>query len=210
MKFKADCLQLYAVTDRAWLKGRSLNEVVEEALRAGVTMVQLREKEMNSSDLLKEALELRELCHRYKVPLLIDDDVEVCRKADADGVHVGQSDMAVKKAREILGPDKIIGATAHNVKEALAAEADGADYLGCGAAFTTTTKKDAKPIDRSSYRDITSAVHIPVCAIGGITEDNIRELCGLGLSGVAVVSGIFASGDIETSCRNLLAVSRDL
>jgi thiamine-phosphate diphosphorylase len=210
MNFNEKCLRLYAVTDRSWLSGRRLEDVVEEALRAGVTMVQLREKEMRSEEVLSEALLLRDLCHHYQVPLLIDDDVFVCQKADADGVHIGQDDMKVKRAREILGPDKIIGATAHNVREALQAEADGADYLGCGAAFGTKTKKDAKPMDRNTYRDITSAVHIPVCAIGGISEDNIRELSGLGLDGVAVISGIFASGDIERSCRNLLAVIRDL
>ena len=210
MKTDRSLLRLYAVTDRTWLHGRTLEEVVEEALQGGVTLVQLREKEMDSEELLQEALRLKELCYRYHVPLLIDDNVEVCVRADADGVHVGQSDMAVQKARAILGPSKIIGATAHNVEEAVQAEKDGADYLGSGAAFGSATKKDARPIDRSEYKRITSSVHIPVCAIGGITEDNIHLLEGSGLSGVAVISGIFASGNIGASCRHLWKESNRL
>ena len=207
MNFEKSMLRLYAVTDRTWLNGRTLETVVEEALQAGVTMVQLREKSLSKEELLQEALRLKEVCHRYHGPLLIDDDVEICALADADGVHVGQSDMAIQKARQILGPSKIIGATAHNTEEAIQAERDGADYLGSGAAFGSSTKKDARPIDRSEYRRITSSVHIPVCAIGGITEDNIHLLEGSGLSGVAVISGIFASGNIGESCRHLLTGS---
>ena len=197
MKLDPQMLRLYAVTDRRWLSGRSLEDVVEEALAAGVTMLQLREKLMDPEQFLREACSLRVLCHRYHVPLLINDSPEICLRADADGVHVGQDD----------GPDKIIGATAHNVAEALMAERLGADYLGCGAAFGSHTKENARPIDRETYRDITSAVHIPVCAIGGITEENIGELRHLGLSGVAVISGIFASGQIGASCRTLLRAS---
>ncbi len=207
MKLDPQMLRLYAVTDRRWLSGRSLEDVVEEALAAGVTMLQLREKLMDPEQFLREACSLRVLCHRYHVPLLINDSPEICLRADADGVHVGQDDLSVQKARALLGPDKIIGATAHNVAEALMAERLGADYLGCGAAFGSHTKENARPIDRETYRDITSAVHIPVCAIGGITEENIGELRHLGLSGVAVISGIFASGQIGASCRTLLRAS---
>ena len=210
MKFDQQMLRLYAVTDRRWLSGRSLEDVVEEALAAGITMVQLREKHMDPEQFLKEACSLRVLCHRYHVPLLIDDSPEICLRSGADGVHVGQDDMSVQKTRALLGPDKIIGATAHNVAEALMAERLGADYLGCGAAFGSHTKENARPIDRSTYRDITSAVHIPVCAIGGITEENIGELRHLGLSGVAVISGIFASDQIGASCRRLLQLSSRL
>lgn len=210
MKFKREMLRLYAVTDRTWLRGRSLAEVVEEALQAGATMVQLREKNLGDEGLLREAKELTALCHCYNVPLIVDDNIEVCREAGADGVHVGQSDMAAAKAREVLGPDAIIGVTAHNVSEAVKGEADGADYLGSGAAFGSATKKDAHAIDRESYRAITSAVRIPVCAIGGIDENNIGQLRGYGLAGVAVVSGIFASDDIGRSCRRLLGESAQL
>jgi thiamine-phosphate diphosphorylase len=148
MKFDQQMLRLYAVTDRRWLSGRSLEDVVEEALAAGITMVQLREKHMDPEQFLKEACSLRVLCHRYHVPLLIDDSPEICLRSGADGVHVGQDDMSVQKARALLGPDKIIGATAHNVAEALMAERLGADYLGCGAAFGSHTKENARPIDR--------------------------------------------------------------
>lgn len=206
---RPELLRLYAVTDRRWLHGRTLEEVLEEALRGGVTMVQLREKGLPEEELYEEALRLKPLCRKYHVPLLVDDSVSVCRLADLDGVHVGQEDMAVTKAREILGPDKIIGATAHNIQEAVRAEAMGADYLGCGAAFSTDTKKDAHTIDRREYAAITSAVSIPVCAIGGITEKNAVQLRGYGLSGLAVVSGIFASPDITASCRSLRTVLDD-
>lgn len=206
MRMKAEYLRLYAVTDRSWLAGRTLENVLEQALAAGVTMVQLRDKALDEDQLYEEALRLKPLCAKYHVPLLVDDAVDVCRRADLDGVHVGQDDMAVPKAREILGPDKIIGATAHNVREAVEAEAMGADYLGCGAAFGSSTKKDAHNIVRSEYGAITKAVHIPVCAIGGINEKNAGELQGYGLSGIAVVSGIFASNDIAASCRRLLGI----
>lgn len=206
----SEYLRLYAVTDRRWLCGRALEEVLEQALRGGVTMVQLREKNISEDDLYREALRLKPLCRKYRVPLLVDDSVAVCKRADLDGVHVGQSDTSVTTAREILGPGKIIGATAHNVAEAIQAEKMGADYLGCGAAFNTSTKKDAHTIDPAEYRAITEAVHIPVCAIGGISRENAGELKGYGLSGIAVVSGIFASKDITQTCRTLRRISGQL
>lgn len=218
MKIDPSLLQLYLVTDRRWLKGRNLEDVVEEALKAGVTLVQYREKGvpaeerayLTPAEKLEQAKKLVAVCHKYGVPLLIDDDVELAVASSADGVHVGQDDMVVQAARQILGDRKIIGATAHNVEEAVKAEKDGADYLGCGAAFGSDTKKDAKAIDIHSYKKITSAVDIPVCAIGGINRRNIGELDGGGLSGVAVISGILAEDDIEAVCRELLAASRDL
>lgn len=210
MKMKPEYLRLYAVTDRTWLHGRTLVDVVEQALRGGVTMVQLRDKALDSEQLYEEALKLKPVCRQYHVPLLVDDNVEVCHRADLDGVHVGQDDMAVTKAREILGPDKIIGATAHNVAEAVEAEKLGADYLGCGAAFGSATKKDAHAIDRTEYAAITKAVHIPVCAIGGINASNAAELAGYGLDGIAVIAGIFASQDIENSCIQLRRISGQL
>lgn len=210
MKFDRKMLTLYAVTDRRWSLDGKLDVPLEKALRGGVTMVQLREKSLGRQQLVEEAIRLKKLCHRFGAPLLIDNDVEACMLADADGVHLGQNDMPVDRARKILGPDKIIGATAHNVREAVEAERLGADYLGSGAAFGSRTKTDITPITREEYLRITETVHIPVCAIGGIDITNIDRLRGLGLSGAAVVSGIFAAADIESSCIALLEKSREL
>lgn len=183
-------LRLYAVTDRTWLNGRRLADVVAQAIDGGATFVQLREKCLDEHDLLAEAEELSALCHFRHVPFVIDDNVEVALATGADGVHVGQSDMAAKRARALLGPDKILGVSAHNAAEALAAQADGADYLGCGAAFVTGTKLDAHPVTAETMRAVTAAVNIPVVAIGGIDAANLLQLQGRGLAGVAVVSAI--------------------
>ena len=168
MKVLPQQLRLYAVTDRTWLNGRRLADVVAQAIDGGATFVQLREKCLDEHDLLAEAEELSALCHFRHVPFVIDDNVEIALAAGADGVHVGQSDMAAKRARALLGPDKILGVSAHNAAEALAAQADGADYLGCGAAFVTGTKLDAHPVTAETMRAVTAAVNIPVVAIGGI------------------------------------------
>ena len=196
-------LLLYAVTDRRWLKeNQSLSDAVKEAVNGGATMIQLREKNMSDDELKKEALLIKDSCN---VPLIIDNNIEVCKAVGADGVHVGQDDMPVKEARAILGDDYVIGATARNVSEAIQAEKDGADYLGVGAAFGSSTKNDAKKIiSLEEYKKITQAVSIPVVAIGGINETNIMKLKGLGLSGVAVVSAIFAKDDIEKATREML------
>ena len=182
---KKEQLRLYAVTDRTWLGNETLYEQVEKALEGGVTLVQLREKELPEADVQKEAEELLELCHRYGVKLILDDDVELAH------------------AREILGPDKIIGVTAKTVEQAKAAEAGGADYLGSGAVFGSTTKKDAIPMKHELLEEICHSVKIPVVAIGGITAENVLQLKGRGIAGVAVVSGIFACEDIETGTRHL-------
>ena len=192
---KKEQLRLYAVTDRTWLGNETLYEQVEKALEGGATLVQLREKELTETDVQKEAEELLELCHRYGVKLILDDDVELAAKVGADGVHIGQSDMELAHAREILGPDKIIRVTA--------AEAGGADYLGSGAVFGSTTKKDAIPMKHELLEEICHSVKIPVVAIGGITAENVLQLKGRGIAGVAVVSGIFACEDIETGTRHL-------
>ena len=160
-------LALYAVTDRSWLNGRSLQEVVEEAIRGGVTMVQLREKNLDKALFLKEALELKKICHTHDVPLLINDDVEICRLADADGVHIGQEDMRIAEARSLLGKDKIIGVTVHNTEQALIAAQEHADYLGAGAAFGSTTKQNVQRLSRDGYLAITGRVSVPVVAIVG-------------------------------------------
>lgn len=203
MKLNNDMLRLYAVTDRAWLRGRTLLEQVEDALRGGATMVQLREKELDEDAFLREAMALAKLCHRYGVPLLINDNVEIARRSGADGVHVGQEDMAAEEVRGILGSDMIVGVTAKTVEQALRAQDAGADYLGSGAVFGSSTKLNAKPMTRETLSAITSAVSIPVVAIGGIHSGNILELAGTGIAGVAVVSGIFAAENIEEECRLL-------
>ena len=197
-----DCI-LYAVTDTSWLRGQTLAQQVEAALRGGATMVQLREKELEGEALEQEAREILAVCRKYGVPLLINDDVMLAKKIGAEGVHVGQSDMAAAEARSILGPDAIIGVTARTIEQAQAAEKAGADYLGSGAVFGTSTKKDAKPLDPAYFQQICESVSIPVVAIGGITANNIRQLEGRKMSGFAIVSGIFAAQDIEAQTKKL-------
>ena len=203
MKLTNEMLRLYAVTDRAWLRGRTFLEQVEDALRGGATMVQLREKTLDEDAFLREAIALAKLCHRYGVPLLINDNVEIARRSGADGVHVGQEDMAAEEVRGILGSDMIVGVTAKTVEQALRAQDAGADYLGSGAVFGSSTKLNAKPMTRETLSAITHAVSIPVVAIGGIHSGNILELAGTGIAGAAVVSGIFAAENIEEECRLL-------
>ena len=203
MNFTKKSLSLYAVTDRSWLHGETLYEQVEKALKGGVTLVQLREKELSEADFEQEAKELLELCHKYNVNLIINDNVALAAKVGADGVHIGQSDMGVEKARAILGKEKIIGVTAKTVEQAKAAEAAGADYLGSGAVFGTSTKKDAKPMDHALLQEICESVKIPVVAIGGIDGGNILLLKGRKMAGVAVVSGLFACEDIKKAAEDL-------
>lgn len=204
---KKDML-LYAVTDRSWLKGESLYSQVEKALKGGVTMVQLREKELSQEEFLKEAREIKALCRKYQVPFLINDNVEIALAVDADGVHVGQSDMEANAVREKLGPDKIIGVTAKTVEQAQRAEKAGADYLGSGAIFGTATKQDAKKMEPETLRAICESVSIPVVAIGGITKENALRLRDCRLAGAAVVSGIFAQPDIEKTTRELKEIMK--
>ena len=189
---KREQVLLYAITDRAWLGGRTLAEAVEQAILGGVSMIQLREKEMNTEELIQSGNEIKSVCNKYGVPLIINDNVEAAKKINADGVHLGQDDMPIKEARAILGNNKIIGITAKTVEQAMKAEKDGADYIGSGAVFGTTTKSNAVKMELDTLRAITQAVNIPVTAIGGITAENIDGLCNTGISGVAVVSGIFA------------------
>jgi len=194
---------LYAVTDRRWLNGGKLSDAVESAIRGGAGMVQLREKDLDDETFLEEALKLKSVCARYKVPLIINDNVSVALKADADGVHVGQSDLDAADVRGLIGPDKILGVSAHSLDEALLAVKHGADYLGVGAAFATGSKTDVNVISHGIYREICSNVEIPVVAIGGIDADNIAELKGSGISGAAVISAVFAADDIEAAARKL-------
>ncbi len=197
-------LILYAITDRTWLKeGEKLSEQVEKAILGGAGAVQLREKKLKGEELEKLAIEIRDVCRRHNIPFIVNDDVKLAARIDADGVHVGQSDMDVEQARAILGPHKIIGATAKTIKQAKLAQKAGADYLGSGAVFGSTTKTDAKPMDLSLFTEICNCVDIPVFAIGGIDVHNVEKLAGTPLAGVAVVSGIFAADDITATTRAL-------
>lgn len=196
-------LRLYAVTDRSWLNGRALEDDIEKAIKGGVTLVQLREKNIATDDIIKSAIRTKSVCKKHGIPLIINDNVDAVICSNADGVHLGQSDMSISEARKILGKNKIIGATAKTVEQAQKAELEGADYLGSGAIFGTTTKDDAKKMDIETLKSITQSVKIPVVAIGGITGENILELRGTGISGAAVVSGIFAQNDIEKAAEDL-------
>lgn len=205
MKFAESMLRLYAVTDRSWLGEKTLYEQVELALRGGATCVQLREKELNAEDFLTEARKIKPLCARYGVPLIINDNVTLAIEVNADGVHVGQEDMDAQDVRSLIGPDKILGVTAKTVEQAQRAQRNGADYLGSGAVFGSTTKRNAKPMSMELLKSICQSVSIPVVAIGGIHRGNIASLAGTGIRGAAVVSGIFAAADIEEECRVLRA-----
>ena len=196
-------LQLYAITDRHWLNGRTLYSVVKESLEGGVTFLQLREKELDEEHFLEEARELQKLCREYQVPFVVNDNVDIAVAINADGVHVGQSDMEAGDVRAKLGPDKIIGVTAKTVKQAVLAQERGADYLGVGAVFHTDSKADAREISFDTLRDICKAVSIPVIAIGGISKENVMELAGSGVCGIAVISAIFAQKDIEAAAAQL-------
>ena len=196
-------LLLYAVTDRNWLNGETLYVQVEKALKGGVTFVQLREKALDEQAFLEEAKEIQKLCEQYHVPFVINDNVEIAAQIGADGVHVGQSDMEAGDVREKLGPDRIIGVSAQTVEQAVRAQERGADYLGVGAVFPTGSKADAVEVSHETVRAITEAVDIPVIAIGGITKDNVSELSGTGICGIAVISAIFAQTDIEGAARVL-------
>lgn len=195
-------LRLYAVTDRTWLDGGDLTAQVEEAILGGVTMVQLREKALSPNLFLAEARRIREVCARHGVPFLINDNMEIALACGADGVHIGQEDMDARQARQLLGT-RIMGVSASTVEEALAAQAAGADYLGVGAVFPTSTKADAGSVSYDTLRAISAAVEIPVAAIGGITPDNLRALNGSGAEGVAVVSSLFAAKDIRAAAAKL-------
>lgn len=198
-------LRLYAVTDRSWLKpGETLVEVVETLLKAGVTCVQLREKEAEDALILQEAQELKELCHRYGVPFLVNDRPDLAQAVGADGVHVGQEDTGLVEARNLLGANALLGGSAHTVEEALAAQAAGADYLGCGAVFGSGTKHNVSQMSVETLSAICQAVDIPVVAIGGVSLDNLPLLAGTGIAGVAVISGLFAAADKTEAAQAFL------
>lgn len=210
MRVEAETMTLYAVTDRAWAKKKTLMEQVEEALEGGITFLQLREKNLSQEEFIIEAKEMKELAAKYKVPFVINDNIDVALAVDADGVHIGQDDMSVEEARKLLGEDKIIGVSAHNVNEAMKAQKGGADYLGVGAVCATSTKKDANVVSKEEIKKIKEAVDIPIVAIGGIKKDNIHTLKGTGVDGVAVVSAIFAAEDIKETSKELLDTVKEM
>lgn len=203
-------LALYAITDRHWLKGETLHDQVRKAIEGGATFIQLREKHLDKEEFLKEAMEIKALCAEYKVPFVINDDVDIALKIDADGVHVGQSDMQAGDVRAKLGLDKIIGVSAQTVEQALLAEKNGADYLGVGAVFATSSKDDAIEVGPEVLKAICSAVSIPVVAIGGITKENVTQLKGSGISGIAVISAVFAQPDIKVAAAELRKLTKDI
>lgn len=207
MNFDKNRLRLYAVTDRTWLRGQTLRQQVEAALQGGVTCVQLREKQLDRESFIHLGRSIGCLCQRYGVPLIINDDLEVARACGADGVHVGQDDLSVEEVRRRVGDKMIVGVSAHNPEEARRAYEGGADYLGAGAVFGSTTKTNVTALSHDTLRAICEAVPIPVVAIGGITRENLPRLAGTGVAGVAVVSAIFAAEDITAASRELRALS---
>ncbi len=207
MKIDKSAMLLYAVTDRSWLNGETLESTVEKVLAAGVTFLQLREKDLSDEAFLAEANKIKPLAQKYHIPFVINDNIGVAIKCGADGVHVGQSDIVDKDVRALVGPDMILGISANTVETAKRAEASGADYIGVGAVFGTATKKDAQAISVERLREICAAVSIPVVAIGGINEHNILQLANSGIDGVAVISAIFAKPDVAAATRTLRNLS---
>lgn len=203
MKCDKKNMLLYAVTDRAWVGKQTLCEQVEAALKGGCTCVQLREKELSDAEFFEEAVKIHEICKHYGVPFIVNDNVDIAVKCHAEGIHVGQDDMKASCVRERVGDDMIIGVSAHTVEEAVEAVKNGADYLGAGAVFGSSTKQNAGTMKKETLRSICEAVDIPVVAIGGINGKNLKELSHTGIDGVALVSAIFAADEIENTCRSL-------
>lgn len=210
MKIKPEILRVYGVTDASWTGRFTLLEQVEQALKGGVTCIQFRDKQLENDAFLREAKKMKVLCEKYHVPLIINDHVDIAVRCGADGVHVGQKDMEAKEVRKLVGEKMIIGVSARTVEQAIQAEQAGADYLGVGAVFGTSTKMDAEKISLERLKEICQAVTIPVVAIGGVQKDNFPELAGTGVAGAALVSAIFSAQDIEEECRNLRNISEQI
>ena len=206
----AQSLLLYAVTDRHWLGNRTLYDVVRESLEGGVTFLQLREKDLDDENFYKEAVRLQEMAREYDVPFVVNDNVDIAVRMDADGVHVGQSDMEAGDVRALIGPDKILGVSAQTVEQAVLAEKRGADYLGVGAVFPTGSKDDAVEVSHETLKAICDAVSIPVVAIGGITVNNTPDLAGSGICGIAVISAIYGQKDIYQATVSLKKVTEEM
>lgn len=214
MKFTGDeirrAMLLYAITDRTWLRGKSIKDVCENILENGATFLQIREKDLNEEAFGKEAGELKNLCGKYRVPFVVNDNVQIALDIDADGVHVGQSDIRGRDLRAVIGPDKILGISAGTVEEAVSAEKAGADYIGVGAVFGTSTKKNARNLTVEKLREICESVSIPVVAIGGINRNNIGLLSGSGIDGIAVISAIFAAENPGCAAAELLKCVKEV
>ena len=210
MKLDKKDLILYAVTDRHWLNGRRLYDDVEKAIKGGASIIQLREKNLTREEFKIEALEIQKLCKKYKIPFIINDDVELAVEINADGIHVGQDDMEAGSVRALIGNEKILGVSVQTPEEAVSAESKGADYLGAGAVFHTDSKSDAVEVSHDTLKKICSSVKIPVVAIGGINAKNIHELAGSGIAGVAIISAVFAAKDIEAAAGELKNLSEKL
>lgn len=210
MSISREQMKLYVVTDRSWLNGKLFIEEIEKTLQGGATLIQLREKELNYDEFLREAKEVKKLTDKYNIPLIINDNVKIVMEINTSGVHIGQGDMDATEVRRLLGKDKILGVTAKTVEQAIKAEKAGASYLGVGAAFSTSTKLDTRVITFEAIRDICKAISIPVVAIGGIDETNIMNLKGLGIDGVALVSSIFAKSDVLQATKQMLNLSEDI
>lgn len=210
MKVEKKSMTLYAVTDRHWLQGRKLADQVEDICKAGITFLQLREKEFTHEEMVAEAKEIKKIAEKYQVPFVINDDIYAAKEIDADGVHIGQSDMAYEQARAILGEEKIIGVSAGNLEEALAAQEAGADYIGVGAVFHTDTKSDTRAVTHEQLKEICDHMTIPVVAIGGIGEDNALQLKGTGIDGIAVISAIFANDDPRAAASRLKKLAEEI
>lgn len=207
---KKEDLLLYAVTDRAWLGEKTLAGDVEAAIEGGATFVQLREKTLGEEEFYREAVEIQAICRKHGVPFVVNDNVDIALAMDADGVHVGQSDMEAGDVRAKLGPNKIIGVSCKTVEQALLAQSRGADYLGVGAMFATGTKKDATEVSFEDLKAICRAVDIPVVAIGGISSENAKRLKGTGIAGIAVVSAIFAKQDCRAAAADLREILKGI
>ncbi|WP_278452202.1 thiamine phosphate synthase [Thomasclavelia spiroformis] len=210
MKLNNKSLLLYAVTDRRWSNNDTFYKLIEESLEGGVTFLQLREKNLDTDSFFKEAIKIKELCKKYNVPFIINDNVEIALKSNADGIHVGQDDMGVKEVRKLIGKDKILGVSVQTVEQALLAQSQGANYLGVGSIFTTTSKDDAKSVSINTLKEICNAVNIPVVAIGGIDKDNVKQLSQTGISGIAVISAIYANKNIKSATMKLKELIKEI
>ena len=208
MKLDNNSMLLYVVTDRTWTINNNLSEQVEQSILGGATFIQIREKDLSFDKFVEEGLKIKGITDQYHIPFVVNDDIDVALKINADGVHVGQSDMQAKDVRKLIGAEKILGVSAQTVEQAILAQNNGADYIGVGAVFSTSTKQDADNVSFETLAEIVRAVSIPVVAIGGICEDNILKLSGSGVDGVAVISAIFSKSDIKTTSRNLLELSK--
>lgn len=210
MKFDKESLALYVVTDRTWINGRNLLDDVQLAIKGGATFLQMREKSLEFAEFVKEATVIKSAARQSSIPFIINDNIDVALAVDADGVHIGQNDLSASKARAMIGNDKILGVSASTVEQAVKAQKDGADYIGVGAVFSTSTKHDANYISFNILSQICKAVSIPVVAIGGISEDNALELKGTGIDGIAVISAIFAASDIEYAARRMSRLAKEI